>query len=106
MSRTTSQSDFNLAPLLVLGLTLAATAPLAHAEEPPDAGSQRYGLLGLLDHRSRYGQFWFVEPLRGPEMDVDRELRLDWFHGEGHGTQSDEVVAEIEYNFNLLTLEV
>jgi hypothetical protein len=62
-------------------------------------------MYGLLDHRSRYGEFWFPEPLRGPEMDVDRELRIDWFHGEKKGLQHDEVNAEIEYNFGLLTLE-
>ena len=68
--------------------------------------SSRYGLWNLLDSRSVYGQYWFVEPLRAPEMDVDRELRLDWFHAEGKGSQSDEVTAELEYNFGLLTVEV
>ena len=68
--------------------------------------SSRYGLMGLLDHRSRYGQFWFPEPLRGPEMDVDRELRVDWFHAEKKGVQQDTVKAEVEYNFGLLTIEI
>jgi hypothetical protein len=67
--------------------------------------STRYGWLNLLDSRSSYGQFWFVEPLRAPEMDVDREVRMDYFHAEGPGGQSDEVKPEIEYNFGLLTLE-
>ena len=67
--------------------------------------STRYGWLDLLDSRSSYGQFWFVEPLRAPEMDVDRELRMDYFHAEGPGGQSDELRPEIEYNFGLLTLE-
>jgi hypothetical protein len=71
-----------------------------------DLPSSRYGFLNLLDSRSVYGQFWFVEPLRAPEMDVDREVRLDWFHAEGKGSQSDEVKAELEYNFGLLTVEV
>src|SRR5690349_2262005 len=62
--------------------------------------SSRYGVFNLLDHRSRYGQYWFVEPLVGPEMDVDREVRIDWFHGEDQHAQTDEVKTEIEYNFN------
>ena len=90
-------------------LGLMATAVLAswaQGQVANDFPSSRYGLFNLLDHRSVYGQFWFVEPLRGPEMDVDREIRVDWFHGEGKGTQSDEVTAELEYNFGLLTVEV
>jgi len=69
------------------------------------APATRYGPFGLLDHRSIYGQFWFVEPLRATEMDVDREVRVDYFHG-CHGFQTDQVRAEIEYNFGLLTAEV
>lgn len=85
-------------------------APAAFSQEAGPASvpaaSTRYGPFGLLDRRSTYGQFWFVEPLRGPEMDVDRELRVDYFHGENHGLQSDTVNAELEYNFNLLTVEL
>jgi hypothetical protein len=87
-------------------IALAIVAANVFAAEPePAASSTRY-MAGLLDHRSRYGQFWFPEPLRGPEMDVDRELRIDWFHGEKKGFQQDEVTAEVEYNIGLLTLEV
>src|SRR5947209_3241017 len=68
--------------------------------------STRCGWLNLLDNRSSYGQFWFVEPLRAPEMDVDRELRLDYSHAEGRGGQSDALRPEIEYNIGLLTFEV
>jgi hypothetical protein len=76
----------------------------ALAQNTDPSASTRY-MGGLLDHRSRYGQFWFPEPLRGPEMDVDRELRIDWFHGERKGAQQDSVNVEIEYNIGLLTLE-
>src|SRR5258708_25362466 len=76
------------------------------AGEVSQVDESRYGVLDLLDRRSRYGQFWFVEPLRGPEMDVDRELRFDYFHGENRGFQSKQVKAELEYNFNLLTVEL
>jgi len=85
-------------------LGLAAAVGVGQVAEP--VPGSRYGLLNLLDRRSVYGQFWFVEPLRAPEMDVDREIRVDWFHGEGKGTQSDEVKAELEYNFGLLTVEL
>jgi len=84
-------------------LILFAANGYAQTAASPAGG--RY-MGGLLDHASRYGQFWFPEPLRGPEMDVDREFRLDWFHGEKRGNQQDEVTAEIEYNIGLLTLEV
>jgi hypothetical protein len=91
-------------------LLLGAVTPAALAQDvgptPAPAASTRYGPLSLFDRRSSYGQFWFVEPLRGPEMDVDRELRVDYFHGENHGAQSDMVGAELEYNFNLLTVEL
>jgi hypothetical protein len=75
------------------------------ASATPAAG-QRYGVFNLLDHRSIYGQFWFPEPLRGPETDVDRELRLDYFHGEGQDRQADQLKAELEYNVGLLTFEL
>jgi hypothetical protein len=89
-------------PLIALLIVAAHTV----TAEPEGAASSTRYMGGLLDHRSRYGQFWFPEPLRGPEMDVDRELRIDWFHGEKKGVQQDEVKLEVEYNIGLLTLEV
>ena len=95
---------FSLNVIAVVLLTVSCAAAL----EPPISsdGDARYGLFGLLDHRSTYGQFWFVEPLRAPEMDVDRELRVDFFHSEAAGSQGILVRPELEYNFNLLTVEV
>lgn len=90
---------------VVWGITLAFTQ-LAFGQVVTADQSTRHGFLNLLDARSIYGQFWFVEPLRGPEMDVDREFRVDYFHGENHGFQSNEVKAELEYNFGLLTVEL
>lgn len=89
---------------LGIGLLVLAVLPATLRAQTESAG--RYGPLNLLDHRSHYGQFWFPEPLLGPEMDVDRELRIDWFHGERSGARSDEVKAELEYNIGLLTLEL
>src|SRR6476646_1238728 len=86
----------------ILSAAMSFTALGQTSGQPGSSG--RY-MGGLLDHRSRYGEFWFPEPLRGPEMDVDREFRVDWFHGEKRGVQQDEVTAELEYNIGLLTLE-
>jgi hypothetical protein len=84
-----------------LSLFLASAA----AAQTTQGESERYGFLNLLDHRSRYGESWFPEPLRAPEMDVDREFRVDWFHTEQTQANTDQVTAEMEYNFGLLTLE-
>lgn len=82
------------------------TVTVVRAEAPAAPVTGRYGLFGLLDHGSTYGQGWFVEPLLAPEMDVDREIRVDYFHSEKRGLQTNSVKAELEYNFNLLTLEI
>ena len=91
-------------------LTLALQAALvtfvfaAICSAEDQTSTRHFG--GLLDRRSTYGDFWFPEPLRGPEMDVDSEVRVDYFHSESSNTQSNEVVAEIEHNIGLLTFEV
>src|SRR4051812_47528910 len=53
-----------------------------------------------------YGKSWFPEPLLAPEMDVEREVRVDWLHTERRGFVADEPKAEVEWNFGLLTVEV
>lgn len=68
--------------------------------------SDRYGLFGLLDHRSIYGQYWFPEPLKADESDVDNEIRVDWSHEENPGRQFDAIKTEFEKSFGLLTLEI
>jgi len=86
---------------------LSAFVPLVVAAEPQAADqSQGYGPFGLLDHRSTYGTYWFPEPLRAGEMDVDREFRIDYFHGENQNSQEDEVTAELEWSFGLVTVEL
>jgi hypothetical protein len=52
-----------------------------------------------------YGKSWFPEPLLAPEMDVENELRLDWFHAERRHLRTDELKAELEFSLGLLTLE-
>src|SRR5690349_20063396 len=91
---------------LILSFFAVTFAVSASAQESNDSESHRYGAFGLLDHRSTYGTYWFPEPIRGPEMDVDREFRIDYFHGENQHSQESEVNAELEWNFGLLTIEV
>src|SRR5213592_828822 len=93
-----------LSALVFIASTRIAIA--AAPEGSPAPESQRYGAFGLLDRRSTYGTYWFPEPLSAGEMDVDREFRIDYFHGENHDTQEDEVKAELEWNFGLITLEL
>jgi len=67
----------------------------------------RYGLFGLLDHRSGYGQGVFPEPFLVDDSDLEvNEARLDWFHTGVANFHSDLVTAEVEKGFGLLTLEV
>jgi hypothetical protein len=86
---------------VVLAVLLAGTSVLRASDV-----TNRYGFLNGLDNRSRYGTAWFPEPLRAPEMDVDDEIRLDWFHAETSGRQADELKLELEKSFGLLTLEL
>ncbi len=76
-----------------------------HAAATGDVSGGRY-FGGLLDRRSIYGKYWFPEPLLNSEVDVDREIRLDYLHTEKRGRQSNNLRAEVEYAVGLLTLEV
>lgn len=91
----------NVKTLLLFVAISAFSSPLFARDD-----SVRYGLFNGLDQRSRYGQYWFPEPFRAPEMDVDDELRLDWVHAETSGRQADELKLELEKSFGLLTLEL
>ena len=68
--------------------------------------STRYGAFELLDSRSRYGKYWFPEPFRVGEVDVDNEIRFDWVHTEGHAKVADGMKFELEKSFGLLTIEL
>jgi hypothetical protein len=65
-----------------------------------------YGMFGLLDHRSSYGRYWFPEPFRLDETDVDNEIRVDWLHQAGHGHVTDQVSVELEKSFGVTTFEL
>ncbi len=79
---------------------------LSPSSSPAPLPSDRYGFLDLLDHRSSYGTYWFPEPLRSDEGDIDNEIRLDYFHAEKKHRQLDSIKTEIEYSIGVLTLEV
>ena len=110
-----------LAPaILLVAATTAAFPQVARAQQVQPTttpgqqddvaaaqdGSNRYGPFGLLDRRSIYGKYWFPEPLRAEEVDVDNEIRVDYFHAEKRGKQADEVEFELEKSFGLVTVEV
>jgi hypothetical protein len=69
--------------------------------------NSRYGLFGLLDHRSSYGQGVFPEPFLVDDSDLEtNEARLDWFRSGVANSHTDVITAEVEKGFGLLTLEV
>ena len=76
-------------------MSFAAVPAVAFAQGTA-ASPDRYGPFGLLDRRSTYGRYWFPEPLRTDEADVDNEIRVDYFHAEKRGTQADELKLEVE----------
>ena len=77
-----------------------ATAPA------PPPGTQ-YGLFDWLDHRSEYGQGVFPEPFLVDDSDLEPgEARLDWLRTGAGSRHHDEVTAEVEKGFGLLTLEL
>jgi hypothetical protein len=104
--------------LLALWLVLAATVSVRAGSALSDqtgsgsvtessTASTRYGLFGLLDHRSQYGQGVFPEPFLVDDSDLEvNEARLDWLHTQRNDQHSDLVTAEVEKGFGLLTLEV
>ena len=75
----------------------AVVAP-STTTSPTEAGTSSRYFLGLLDHRSLYGGDFFHDPIIGPELDSERQLELDYTHGENHGSQDDEVDAGFEWN--------
>ena len=101
LSLSANTGNNALFTLVLISCIAGLTGSAAHAQD-----SDRYGPWGLLDHRSRYGQYWFPEPLRADETDVDNEIRLDWVHQERTGRQFDYVKSEVEKSFGLLTLEL
>jgi len=65
------------------------------ASTSPSGG--RY-FFNLLDSRSSYGKDFFHDPLQGPEFDVEKQIELNYFHGEKRGVQDDDIDAEFQWN--------
>jgi hypothetical protein len=91
-------------PTAVMADEPAASA--ASSTATSSAGT-RYGLFDWLDHRSDYGQDVFPEPFLVDDSDLETgEARLDWLHTGRDADHSDQVTAEVEKGFGLLTLEL
>ena len=58
--------------------------------------SSRY-FFGLLDSRSSYGNDFFHDPFLGPEFDSEKQIELDYQHGEKRGLVTDEVDAGFQW---------
>ena len=86
-------------------LLLTATAARAVTQDD-SAADKHYGWFGLLDNRSQYGKFWFPEPFRIDETDVDNEVRFDWVHQAGHGKVTNDSHVEFEKSFGVTTFEL
>ena len=89
---------------------LAICQPALADDDDKPAGSQpadsRYGLFGLLDHRSIYGHDWFPEPFRVEDTDLQSELRFDWQHNQAPGRISNTLTFEIQKSFGIVTFEL
>ncbi|MDR3404871.1 MAG: hypothetical protein P4L99_20370 [Chthoniobacter sp.] len=108
MNLRTRPASSLLSALLLLAATTSLragdTTTTSTAVTTPDT---RYGLFGLMDHRSSYGQDVFPEPFIVD--DTDRELgefRLDWFHSKAGSARSDVGTVEFEKGFGLVTFEI
>jgi len=85
----------------------ALARSVALADVPASGGSStREGFLRLLDSRSVYAKDWFPEPLLADESGVDNEFAMTCFHAEKRNQQTDQIHAEVEKSFGLLTLEI
>lgn len=88
----------------LVGAAFLACPALTHTAKADS--STRFGLWNALDSSSKYNSNFFPEPLLADEMDADQEVRFGWVHAEKPGHRTDEVFAEVEATFNLLTVEV
>jgi hypothetical protein len=80
------------------------SSSIAESDKPQ---STRYGLFDLLDHRSAYGQGVFPEPFLVDDSDLEvNEARLDWLTTGRNAQHSNQITAEVEKGFGLLTLEL
>lgn len=102
----------NYAPNLVLASLINFTAVSSSlagdlpTNQPSPAESTSYGMFGMLDHRSGYGEGVFPEPFLNDDSDLElNEFRLDWLRADIHSDRSDELKLEYEKGFGMVTLE-
>jgi hypothetical protein len=101
-----------LAPWILGGLAVSATVRTANAGSDFQTGTiskpdTRYGLFGLLDKRSVYGQGAFPEPFIVDDTDLEiNEFRFDWLHTKRQSDHSDVFRWEIEKGFGPVTVEI
>jgi hypothetical protein len=100
----------SLSKNLVLILVVFWGASAVIAEEvtvDTQSSDTRYGLFNWLDHRSEYGQGVFPEPFLVDDSGLESaEARLDWLHTAAGSQHNDEVKAEAEQAFGLVTFEL
>jgi hypothetical protein len=104
----------NATPLLAALLALTAAATLragqpvvTSADMTATTPDTRYGLFGLLDHRSSYGEGVYPEPFLVDDSALEQnEFRLDWSHAKAGSSRTDIVRTEIEHGIGNLTLEL
>jgi hypothetical protein len=70
----------------------------ANEKLPTTSGESSRYFLGLLDNRSSYGNDFFHDSFLGPEFDSERQLELDYSHGENDGSRDDEIDAGVQWN--------
>ena len=100
------------AHLLAVLLCFAAAHSLRAGDSSVGASTvttpdTRYGLFGLLDHRSSYGQGVYPEPFLIDDSDLEiNEFRFDWFHAKAGSSRTDVETLELEKGFGPVTLEI
>jgi hypothetical protein len=95
------------AALLIGGGIARAGTSEDLAATDSSSSSDRYGLFGALDHRSNYGEGVFPEPFLVDDTDLEsNESRVDWLTTGAPGLTTNEVKAEVEKGFGLVTFEI
>ena len=105
-------SGRSLAPWILSALAVSTAARTVAAGSDLQTGAvaqpdTRYGLCGLLDTRSLYGQGAFPKPFIVDDTDLEiNEVRFDWLHFKSQGEHNDVFSGEIEKGFGPATDEV
>jgi hypothetical protein len=91
----------------ICGLIAAFLPGTAVAVETLESSTTRHGLFDWLDTRSFYNEGNYPEPFLVDDSGLEiNEARLDWLHSQASGSKSDNIRAEVEKGFGLLTVEL